>query len=270
MGKISSKWLPAVLYFVFTCILCQAQAMELAGQSSIQSAEQVEKQIRLYTQRIENDANDTQSMVALGNLYFMLRDFEQAIENYDRALSINDQLDAAYFGRGMARGRAGFIKKGIEDLTYYLHRHPDSSLAYTKRGIRHLWLDEENEAMKDFQKAIALNPDNAEAHDDLGVIYAKRKNYTQAIKHFSRTVRLDPSYQKAHHNLAMAYYLVGQDSFALDSVNHALALNSQDRNSMLLKSVILKALGRNQEAEALRDEADFLPEGNWSESISVD
>jgi lipoprotein NlpI len=132
-----------------------------------------------------------------------------------------------------------------------------------------LWINELTEAMHDLEKAIELNPKNAEAHDDLGVIYAKQEQYGEAIKHFSSTIRLDPSYQKGYHNLAMAYYLVKQDDLALDTVDKALALNPQDRNSVLLKAVILTALGKLQEAQALREDADFLSEGNWSESVPV-
>ena len=263
------------LLFIASCLCClfktasAGQITELAGQASVKSYDEAQRLIKDYSQQLQNNPSDTKLMVKLGNLYFMLKEFDLAVENYSSAIKIDNRIDAAYFGRGMALGRSGYIHDGIKDLTVYIKRHPMSSLAYTKRGVRHLWLDEESEAKKDFQKAIELDPKNAEANDDLGVIYAKRKQYTEAIKHFSTTVRLDPTYQKGYHNLAMAYYLVGQDDIALESVNSALSLNARDRSSALLKVEILKALGRTQEAEALKDDAEFLPEGNWSESISV-
>lgn len=242
---------------------------ELAGQISLDSHEQAQQLIDGYTKRIEKNPADTDAMVKLGNVYFALHDFEQAIEYYDRALKIDDKVDAAYFGRGMARGRSGYIKDGIADLTIYIERHPTSSLAYTKRGVRHMWLGEDDEAMQDFLKAIELNPNNAEANDDLGVIYAKRQQFDKAIEHFSNCVRLDPTYQKGHHNLALAYFITGQNTLALDAINKALVLDPKNRNSMLLKAEILDALGRSGEAKAVRDEAEFLPEGNWSESTAV-
>jgi hypothetical protein len=52
-------------------------------------------------------------------------------------------------------------------------------------------------------------------------------------------------------------------------VNAALKLEPESRNSMLLKSTILKSLGRLEEAAALQDEAMFQPEGNWTERIPV-
>jgi len=119
------------------------------------------------------------------------------------------------------------------------------------------------------QIAIALDYNNAEAHDDLGVVYAKKQDYQKAVEHFSATINIDPSYQKGYHNLAMTLYLVGQDTQALLCVNQALKLNPNHKDAMMLKSLILKQLGQYQEAAIIKEKADFLPETNWSEGVSV-
>ncbi len=108
-----------------------------------------------------------------GDIYFLIHEFDSAEEDYTEAISLNDKLDAAYYGRGMARGRQGFIKEGIADLTVYIKRNPDSSMAYTKRGVRYIWLGDKENAFKDLSKAVELDSENAEAHDDLGVVLAQ-------------------------------------------------------------------------------------------------
>ena len=67
----------------------------------------------------------------------------------------------------------------------------------------------------------------------------------------------------------MALYLSGQDKQSLAAVNQSLALNPRYRASLLLKAEILESLGKPDAAQAIRDEAEFLPEGNWSESVKV-
>jgi Flp pilus assembly protein TadD len=169
----------------------------------------------------------------------------------------------------MALARNGEVNEGIKDLTVYVTRNPDSSVAYTKRGVRYLWIGDDHRAQADFQRALQLDPANAEAHDDLGVILARRGDFTQALSHFQHTVTLDPSYIKGYHNLAMVYHITGQDTQALDTINKALRLAPQERDSMLLKAEILERLGGAAEAAKLRQDAEFLPEGNWSERLSV-
>lgn len=242
----------------------------ISVQAQENSADEVQQKINELTNKITKNPSDARLYSNRGDLYFLLHDFDNAVDDYSHAIKLDGTLDTAWFGRGMARGRQGFIKEGIADLTVYINRHPDDSRAHTKRGVRYLWLGEKENARHDLQTAIKLNPNNAEAHDDLGVILAQTGDYKSAIEHFQNTVRLDPTYQKGHHNLAMALYITGNDALALNSVNNSLKLKPQARNSLLLKSKILTAMGKLKQAQEIQEQAMFLPEENWHESAPVE
>jgi tetratricopeptide (TPR) repeat protein len=231
-------------------------------------ADKIDSQVAHYTRLLEQQPTHTGNLLARGNLYFAMHDFDLAILDYSEALRIDKTLDEAYFARGMALARNGQIKEGIADMTIYIGKHPDSSVAYTKRGVRYLWQGDDKLAQADFERAIALDPANAEAHDDLGVILARQGDHRAALAHFEKTVSLDASYFKGYHNLAMVYYITGQDTKALDAIDKVLKL-APSRDSMLLKAEILTRLGGTAEATRLRQEAEFMPEGNWSERLSV-
>ncbi|MFK5915188.1 MAG: tetratricopeptide repeat protein [Woeseiaceae bacterium] len=230
--------------------------------------ELAEKNIKVLSAKI--NANDTNANLYLSraDIYFQLRNFDNAVEDYTQAIKLDNALDKAWFGRGMALGRQGFIAKGIYNLSVYIKRNPNDSVAYTKRGVRYLWLGDKDNAELDLLQAIKIDAKNAEAHDDLGVVYAQKGDYKKAIQHFSKTIRLDPSYQKGYHNLAMSLFVMENDVGALLNINKSLELK-KTRDSVLLKSTILKAMGNIEEAQALADEADFIPETNWSERAVI-
>jgi Flp pilus assembly protein TadD len=245
-------------------------SVELSATATAErSAEQIHAENSELTAQLAKQPHNTPWLIRRADNYFELHEFAAAIEDYSRALHYDDHADAAYYGRGLARGRAGYLDAGIADLSVYIERHPRDARAYTKRGVRYLWKGDEVHAEKDLRQAIDLNPNNAEAHDDLGVILARRGNYVDAQQHFQTTLSVDPTYQKGWHNLAMALYLSHQDAPALRAVDAALKLSPQARDSSLLKVQILRVLGRTAEADTLQAEAEFLPEGNWSEHISV-
>lgn len=231
--------------------------------------EEIEHQIIRLSNQIASSSNQEQLYLQRGKAYFTAHEFEKAIIDYTLALQLNNSLDEAYFGRGMALGRAGRFEQGIQDLTKYIERNPGSSLAYTKRGVRHIWAGKLAKAELDLKQAIKLNPHNAEAHDDLGVLYAQKKDYSSAINHFQQVVKLDQSYQKGFHNLAMILYITGQKQLALNAINKALNLVDKDKNSLLLKGQILKVMGMSEQAHKIFEEAEFLPDGNWSERFSL-
>lgn len=229
----------------------------------------IDKKLQQLNEQLKSNKKDAALFISRGDIYFRIRDFQNAVDDYTSAIELAPESYDAYFGRGLANGRMGFIQNGINDLSVYIKQYPNSSVAYTKRGVRYLWFGDTKNAQSDFEKAIKLNPDNAEAHDDLGVIFAQKKKYDEALMHFNLTVKLDPSYQKGFHNLAMTHYLTGQDIVALQNVNIALQLSPTARNSILLKSEILKVMGRIEEANKLQEDALFLPEGNWHEQAPV-
>jgi len=69
----------------------------------------------------------------------------------------------------------------------------------------------------------------------------------------------------------MAYFITKNDSHALQSVNNSLKLAPEFRNSLLLKSRILDAMGRHDEAMQIKEEAEFLPQsGDWTEHAPVE
>lgn len=205
-----------------------------------------------------------------GDAYYALNDLYAAMENYTAAIKLDDRQDQAFFGRGMALGRLGLVDEGIADLDVFIQRHPNSSVAYTKRGVRNIWRNNLAEAERDLTRAIELDPDNAEAHDDLGVVHAKHNRLGLAARHFSTAIRLDPDYQKAYHNLAICFYVRGQPREALEIVDAGLLLDPDSRDSLLLKSTVLQALGRTDEAKGIAERAEFLPESNWSERSEVE
>jgi len=219
--------------------------------------------------QIEAAPNDAVLYTLRGEAYYALNDLYGAVESYTAAIRLDDRQDEAYFGRGMALGRMGRVDEGITDLDVYIRRHPDSSVAYTKRGVRNIWRNHLTEAERDLTRAIELDPDNAEAHDDLGVVHAKHNRIGLAAKHFSTAIRLDPGYQKAYHNLAICFHLRGQPREALEIVDAGLRLDPDSRDSLFLKSTVLEALGRADEAKAIAERAEFLPESNWSERSEI-
>ena len=237
--------------------------------AEVVTQDDMQKQIKAVSAQIDKNRKNAVLYVRRGDLYFQLHDFDLAIDDYTMAIKLDDKQDAAWFGRGMAKGRRGLISEGIADLTVFIKRNPENSKAYTKRGVRYLWKGDKVNAKKDLQKAIQLDQNNAEAHDDLGVVLAQSGDYRNAIMHFQNTISIDPTYQKGHHNLAMALYVIENDAQALVSVNNSLSLRPNSRNSMLLKSKILEALGRHTEAKRVADDAMFLPEANWSETAPV-
>jgi tetratricopeptide (TPR) repeat protein len=60
-------------------------------------------------------------------------------------------------------------------------------------------------AVKEYNKALALNPDNVEAHQKLGfLLYNVKGQAAEGMAHLLKTIALDPHNPRAHYDLGMA------------------------------------------------------------------
>lgn len=255
----------------FVRLMLAVMALAFAGSAGaqFQSREEALAALEKYNRMIEAEPNYAVLHTLRGDAYYALNDLYAASESYAAAIKLDDRQDKAYFGRGMALGRMGLVNEGIADLDVYIQRNPNSSVAYTKRGVRNIWRNDLAAAERDLTRALELDPDNAEAHDDLGVVHAKHMRLRQAVQHFSTAIRLDPAYQKAYHNMAICFYLTSQHREALEILEAGLKLNPDSRSSLMLKSTILQAMGQTGEAKKIAEQAEFLPEDNWSERSAI-
>jgi Tfp pilus assembly protein PilF len=83
------------------------------------------------------------------------------------------------------------------------------------------------EAVNEFQKALALDPDNANAHHALAILlHISYKRYDQAIEHYEKALELQPNFSEARSNMANVYVDMGRYA-------EAIKLNEQVLNDML-------------------------------------
>lgn len=81
-----------------------------------------------------------------------------------------------------------------------------------------------------------------------GDIEADNKHYDEAIRCYKRAAFIDPASVNAWRGLAKMYTCLTQHNNALLMAEKALAIQSDDRESLLLKAQILHSLKKNDEA----------------------
>lgn len=261
--KVSTGILAALLVIAFVAPALAAQKSLLVPASPALSGDAAK--LEQLSREILNLPKTADLYVQRGELYLRQQKNALALADYQQAIALDSSLDRAWYGRGMAYGRMGKLELAIADMSEYIRRRLDDSMGYTKRGVRYMWAGNINAAFRDYQRALRLDRNNAEAHDDIGVIYANRQNFTQAIFHFSRAIEIDPIYQKAYHNRALSLLLMGNSDLALTDIERSLELTPLDRGGLLLKSAILNALGRHEEAVRTEKQASRAKEGSWHE-----
>ena len=112
-----------------------------------------------------------------------------------------------------------------------------------------------DEAIGQFQQALAAVPESAEAHNGLGVALAQTGHPDEAVAHFEKAVAANPEYAEAHFNLGdTLYYLEHRAPEALAAWRAVLRI---DPNHVPVLSQMAWVLATWPEA-SLRDGAQAV------------
>lgn len=108
-----------------------------------------------------------------------------------------------------------------------------------------------DEALADFNKAIAIDDAYADAYIGMGGIYYEKGNYDLEFKNYEKAVQLDPTNYEAVYWLGSAYEDIGQYSDAIKEYKEALKLKPDDKDSMYYLALLSILNGDKNTARAI-------------------
>jgi tetratricopeptide (TPR) repeat protein len=133
---------------------------------------------------------------ARGRSFIEQKDYNQAVDQFTKAIQMDPRDALAYYNRGLAYVAQSEYQEAIADYTSALHLNPKNALAFYHRGIAHRHLSEFDRAIADYTRAIRLDPRLAVAYRNRGHAFAAKGDSDRARADYEEAVRLDPSLAK--------------------------------------------------------------------------
>lgn len=162
-----------------------------------------------------------------GKAYADLNQYEQAIADYDKAIALNPKDAYAYNNRGIAYKELKQIEKAIADYDKAISIDPGIAAAYAHRGEVYKSLNQYSKAISDFDKALAIDPLHADVYTNRGNAYGLMNNYTRAIADYDKAISIEPRNGLAYYNRGMANMMLKNYEQAVSDCDHAIALDSK-------------------------------------------
>lgn len=125
-----------------------------------------------------------------GTAFSEMKNYEAAIEDYNRIIAYRLDWPNGYYDRGLVYFQMGQYDQAIDDYNLALELKPDYSEAFNNRGLAYENLKRLDEALGDFYMATKLDPDNGAAHNNLGRALTYAGRLEEAIRSFQRAEQL--------------------------------------------------------------------------------
>lgn len=169
-----------------------------------------------FNGRIERDPNEMEAWSALGDLYRLNDQLDQAIDMYEFALAIdpthiwsNLHLADTYYDLNR-------FQEAIDSLHEALSHQVDTSLIRLTLGDCHYRMGQLIDAKNEYLTALKYDDRIPEAWSGMGYVYSDTGDSAQALKCFQKAYSLDPENDDHLYNLASEYWKVNEREKALD------------------------------------------------------
>ena len=162
---------------------------------------------------------------------------QEALENYDIALSITPSNSMIRYNRGVLLSSLGRYEDSVVDLGYAVKGIPGDPYPLVLRGLAYLKLSKYAEAEADLQAALDRDKDNLDALELLGSLYVYKEAYDKGLSLYRRLVEKNPVAEN-YFKLAYSQMLAENITEADENVRKGLSLDPNYGNLYLLRAYI--------------------------------
>jgi len=164
--------------------------------------------------------------------------WENSSTLFDHTLKVTENNWFIHNSRGSMYNKSGNYNQAIDDYNRAIAYKPDYADAYNNRGNAYSKLDNYSQAIEDYNKTIAFKPDYAEAYNNRGSVYHRRGEYAEAIDDYCKAIQIKPDDATFYINRSIAYEGLGNKNMAVGDLKKAARLGDERvRNYLNLNGI---------------------------------
>ncbi len=205
---------------------------EIQVASDLDSLDRTDEAKKRLERLIAEHPNDTEAILALGNILRSRKEFAECADVYGKAvanLAMPEKSNwVTFYFRGICYERSKQWPNAEADLKKALVLFPDQPLVLNYLGYS--WIDQGvnlDEGMSMIRRAVEQRPDDGYIVDSLGWANYRIGNYDEAVKELERAVELKPDDSTINDHLGDAYWRIGRVLEAHFQWSHAKDLNPE-------------------------------------------
>ncbi len=228
----------------------QAQEFYQAGKLSLA--------VDAYKQSITADPDNPSNYISLARLQVFLGDYDEAVENAQNALLKNPNNPLAHAVLGWALGFQSKYGEAELEINKSLDIDPGNALTHAyyaeilmNQGDFELY----DKAAEESKTALDLDPTLLEVHRARGIVLLNTQNLEQAVQEFQAALAINKNISDLHLYLGVTYRALGDYDLAQESLLASYALNPTDTVALTELSRAFFADGRYAQSAQYAEEA---------------
>jgi tetratricopeptide (TPR) repeat protein len=184
---------------------------------------------------MEDEENAAASLYyKLGISYYRIGRFKPAETALMQAAARNPALTEAYMALGNIFFDLAWFAEAVEQFETARRRRPDTSNLYNPANA-YAEAGRDDKAIKTYKTLLSSQPEHKRALNNMGNVFFNRKQYEKAIVYYERALRIDPQFAVALQNMGDIYSELKDNRQASDYYKKSLLFEQDSRLRALLE-----------------------------------
>ena len=128
-----------------------------------------------------------------GNEYYYKKEYNNAIQCYDKAIEIDANYADAWYNKGAVLDDLLNHNEAIQCFDKALEIDPNNAYAWSYKGVTLYKLGKRDESIQCYDKAIEIDPNNASTWNNKGLVLDHLRKYDDAIQCYDKALEIDPN-----------------------------------------------------------------------------
>lgn len=167
---------------------------------------------------------DVGNYLVLGQLHLHLKQYQEAVEAFERAITIEPDNFDVVDDEVTALAREGDYPQAIERLQHLVQEQGEFPDHFLRLGDLYSQIGEDRSAVRSYQRSLELHPGYLEAAVKLGTQHLRCKRHCAAAGAFTQAVEINDRLILAYVGLGVSQHSCGKQEDAQDTLQLAAAL----------------------------------------------
>jgi tetratricopeptide (TPR) repeat protein len=219
--------------------------------------------IAKYDAALSLEKNNVVANLEKALTLFSLENYKEAAEICKRTIKKNkgnSDLSSGYVTLGNSLDQLGKQKEALKIYDEGISQFPNYYQLYFNKGVTLAGMNQPDEALQSFEKAVQVNPLHASSHNGIARMNRSLKKPVQSYLAFARFITIEPASQRT------------SDNFKLMSSLFSAATKKTGENSMTINisaDLFTSALNKSDNNFSTTELLMFLNEGLNTDSVRL-
>jgi len=173
------------------------------------------------SQRLEKNPDDAEALAARAVAAMRRRDYQPALPDLDRAISLDPGRDSYYWQRSTLHLETGRTEAALADCSSAIRLNPRHLDALLRRAALYAEKGENLRALDDLTAVIALNRSGFEGYANRGLVLYRLGRLAEAIKDLDAALAINPQSAETRYNRGAARSAAGDAALAEEDFRRA-------------------------------------------------